>query len=319
MSHTAEPIQFQPVPVSKNPKFIDLTGMTFGDVVVMFYAGSLGSKYSWWAGRCKCGTIKKYQTSSLKFGQIRSCGCRRKQTIKPDTYSCHKCKRTLPFDIEHFTGSDQHPFGLAKCCKSCTSSRKNPNELIRSRDLRIQVLQHYSRSLIPSCECCGVDDLSMLAIDHIDGDGNAHRRERGRSRKIQHRLKADGFPSGFRVLCHNCNAAHGFYGYCPHKGRPSDSRWAAPPDANGNQYSKRHRDRVTVFAHYGQQCELCQESSPEFLTVDHMNGNGNKHRKTIRCICEWLILNQFPNGFRILCQNCNLAKSIRERQARSSA
>ena len=29
-------------------------------------------------------------------------------------------------------------------------------------------------------------------------------------------LRARGFPLGYRVLCHNCNLARGFYGYCPH-------------------------------------------------------------------------------------------------------
>lgn len=30
------------------------------------------------------------------------------------------------------------------------------------------------------------------------------------------KLKQLGFPSGYRVLCHNCNQAIGFYGRCPH-------------------------------------------------------------------------------------------------------
>jgi hypothetical protein len=29
-------------------------------------------------------------------------------------------------------------------------------------------------------------------------------------------LKRNNYPTGFRVLCHNCNLAIGFYGYCPH-------------------------------------------------------------------------------------------------------
>lgn len=28
--------------------------------------------------------------------------------------------------------------------------------------------------------------------------------------------RRNGYPKGFRVLCHNCNMAIGFYGYCPH-------------------------------------------------------------------------------------------------------
>jgi hypothetical protein len=30
-------------------------------------------------------------------------------------------------------------------------------------------------------------------------------------------LRNQGYPNGFRTLCHNCNLARGFYGYCPHE------------------------------------------------------------------------------------------------------
>jgi hypothetical protein len=30
-------------------------------------------------------------------------------------------------------------------------------------------------------------------------------------------LITNGFPSGFRTLCHNCNMAKGLYGTCPHE------------------------------------------------------------------------------------------------------
>jgi hypothetical protein len=37
-------------------------------------------------------------------------------------------------------------------------------------------------------------------------------------------LRQNSYPTGYRVLCHNCNFALGHYGYCPHK-HPS-SRYA---------------------------------------------------------------------------------------------
>jgi hypothetical protein len=30
-------------------------------------------------------------------------------------------------------------------------------------------------------------------------------------------LRDNGWPEGYRVLCHNCNSARGLYGYCPHE------------------------------------------------------------------------------------------------------
>jgi len=34
-----------------------------------------------------------------------------------------------------------------------------------------------------------------------------------------------GYPTGFRVLCHNCNQAIGLYGYCPHKTPRTTQEW----------------------------------------------------------------------------------------------
>jgi hypothetical protein len=68
-----------------------------------------------------------------------------------------------------------------------------------------------------------------------------------------------------------------------------------------------------VLFHYtdgNNNCNNCGENIFEFLTVDHINGGGNEHRKSIGFtdIYAWLIRNKFPNGFQILCYNCNCAK-----------
>lgn len=85
------------------------------------------------------------------------------------------------------------------------------------------------------------------------------------------------------------------------------------------------RVRATVFAHYGEKCACCGIDDAGFLTIDHVNGGGTKHRKQInkKSIYNWLIQQGFPEGFQTLCFNCNLGKSKcggicpheRERQA----
>ena len=66
-----------------------------------------------------------------------------------------------------------------------------------------------------------------------------------------------------------------------------------------------------VFNHYGGykcKCECgCNEANPLMLTIDHINGNGTQHRKSIhnRNIYGWLRKNNWPSGFRVLCDNCN--------------
>jgi len=68
------------------------------------------------------------------------------------------------------------------------------------------------------CACCGETTLEFLAIDHINGNGYQHRQSIKRSgNPFYHWLKLQGYPLGYRVLCHNCNQSLGHYGYCPHQ------------------------------------------------------------------------------------------------------
>lgn len=66
------------------------------------------------------------------------------------------------------------------------------------------------------CACCGETELDFLSIDHINGGGSKHKREIGR-RTLYGWLKESGFPSGFRVLCMNCNFGTRYGRACPHQ------------------------------------------------------------------------------------------------------
>ena len=69
-----------------------------------------------------------------------------------------------------------------------------------------------------SCVCCGEAHIECLGIDHAANDGAAHRRTDGGARNLYIWLRKNGYPPGFRVLCHGCNHAAGrFGGVCPHK------------------------------------------------------------------------------------------------------
>lgn len=98
--------------------------------------------------------------------------------------------------------------------------RENNKEYIkeknkeRNRNLKIEVMSKYANPL--QCWCCQEKTLEFLSIDHINGGGGKHRREIGLG-KIYHWLKKNDYPSGFRVLCMNCNHAWGHYSCCPHK------------------------------------------------------------------------------------------------------
>jgi hypothetical protein len=69
------------------------------------------------------------------------------------------------------------------------------------------------------CVCCEETEVKFLTIDHIDDNGAAHRRSIGSGGSRLYRwLRKHNFPSGFQVMCLNCNL--GRYrnnGVCPHK------------------------------------------------------------------------------------------------------
>lgn len=79
---------------------------------------------------------------------------------------------------------------------------------------REKVLQHYGAV----CTCCGEKELGFLSVDHLYGGGNQHRTSLGRSGTTFYRwlIKSD-YPTGYQILCHNCNMAKGFYKECPHQ------------------------------------------------------------------------------------------------------
>jgi hypothetical protein len=72
--------------------------------------------------------------------------------------------------------------------------------------------------------------------------------------------------------------------------------------------------KQAVMSYYSNgtpKCNCCGESCIDFLTIDHINNDGNKHRArypAARSICKWLKANKFPGGFQVLCFNCNLGK-----------
>jgi len=63
----------------------------------------------------------------------------------------------------------------------------------------------------------------------------------------------------------------------------------------------------TVFAHYGYRCNCCGETEPLFLEIDHVNGYKSGPRAGLP-LYQWLISNNYPEGFQILCSNCNQGK-----------
>ena len=84
--------------------------------------------------------------------------------------------------------------------------------------------------------------------------------------------------------------------------------------AKHREYGRKHRQKIRdiVIAHYGgdsPHCMCCGETTLQFLTVHHINGDGAAHRRSIgnSGLYEWIIKHNYPTGLELQCWNCNLA------------
>jgi hypothetical protein len=89
-------------------------------------------------------------------------------------------------------------------------------------DLKLEVFSHYSKEVTKSdevnCACCGYLDFRFLTLDHIKSRKNVPIEEkRLNGIKLWKYLKEKGLPTGYQVLCFNCNMGKGDREWCPHQ------------------------------------------------------------------------------------------------------
>lgn len=102
-------------------------------------------------------------------------------------------------------------------------------ERAKARRAKMACLKHYSIGVI-KCACCGEAEPAFLTINHVNGlqsedrlqskrrvtaNGNLTPNRRRSGSSMYRWLRARGFPSGYNVLCMNCNMAES-RGGCPH-------------------------------------------------------------------------------------------------------
>ena len=79
------------------------------------------------------------------------------------------------------------------------------------------------------------------------------------------------------------------------------------PDYSKKQV-RRYRSRKSAVIHaYGDKCAQCGEDDYYRLTIDHISGGGNAHRKEITTnIYDYLYNNLVDkDGYQVLCYSCN--------------
>jgi 5-methylcytosine-specific restriction endonuclease McrA len=85
---------------------------------------------------------------------------------------------------------------------------------------------------------------------------------------------------------------------------------------NYNRESSRktqEKYRKLIFDHYGWQCKMCGRDKN--LVLDHINENGNEHRKELGIpsgwmFYRWVVKNGYPDDLQTLCRKCNRSKTL---------
>jgi hypothetical protein len=88
--------------------------------------------------------------------------------------------------------------------------------------------------------------------------------------------------------------------------------------------NKRLEIKIKVMTHYGNgecKCVKCGFDDIRALSIDHINGNGNKERKENKYmrgnhVYDWLKKNNYPLGYQTLCMNCQLIKRVENQEYR---
>ena len=91
------------------------------------------------------------------------------------------------------------------------------------------------------------------------------------------------------------------------------SKWTPERRARANERAREDRKQYLQFIlnHYGARCACCGEVEPMFLTIDHVNNDGNVKRAeqgVSTRLYKWIVKNGFPDDFQVLCYNCNCGK-----------
>jgi hypothetical protein len=113
--------------------------------------------------------------------------------LKHGSYLCRVCNNKIQVIYRH------------------TESGRNASKMNARKQrcrMKLETLKHYSPDV--KCVRCGFSDIRALSIDHVNGDGAKHRKEVfgngriGTGFRFYYWLKNNCYPTGFQVLCMNC-------------------------------------------------------------------------------------------------------------------
>lgn len=138
-------------------KIIDLTGKVFNQLTILSYEGLNSSRLATWKCKCSCGNIKVVIGLSLRYGDIKSCGC-------------FKAKRIGDFNRTHGEGKTPEYIAWQLMKRRCN----NPNDIgfkYYGR-LGIKVCDRWLNSFQNFLSDLGRKPTAKHSVDRINPNGN---------------------------------------------------------------------------------------------------------------------------------------------------
>lgn len=200
----------------------------------------------------------------------------------PGKKMCKKCERVLDATTKNYVPDKGNRDGFRSKCRDCSN-----------QDLRLK-------------RAAEVEARKMEANDWLFPEEGRKRctGKCGEVKELSEFYWKDGKP---RSECIHC-----------HKEREHEYRKKNAAAIKIKTQKRRANDKLNVLSHYSNgnlTCNHCPETHVEFLCIDHIHGGGNEDRKKIGggpTFYSWLIRNGYPEGYQVLCYNCNWLKMIIE-------
>lgn len=152
------------------------------------------------------------------------------------------------------------------------------------------------------------------------------------AKKQQQERKANGLcmscgkqsPMEGKTICQDCSVKMtkvsadryqarreaGKCNYCDNDPVPGSTMCQYHLDKTHDQRVAARREVITHYTNGTCACVLCGDAEFTHLEIDHIDGGGRDHAREIQVgsgsgLIGWIRRNNFPEGFRVLCRNCN--------------
>jgi hypothetical protein len=228
--------------------------------------------------------LEKYREEN-KYSIIRREEEYKRIHAKPGHKICKKCNQMKTASTVFFKPIKLKKDGLSGSCRECENEIRNQKNRKLNEPKLIERKKEREQWLFPEpnkkrcTKCEEVKLLDKFYLNHPYG--------------------------GLRSQCIDCHQV-------------SEKKYRKEHSQSIKIYRRnlRAKRKLQVLVHYGGKvpsCACCGELNFEFLAIDHIQGGGSKERKKVGTgfsFFQFLINNNFPQGYRVLCHNCNMSYGL---------